>query len=264
MRRRRSGITLIELLIVAAIAAILAVIVSLFVRRAQLRSQVARTKSDMRTLAVAVESYGVEENILPTWGIGHPGPGAVQTFNWDVAQRTGNRSGVSSLPSFLVSDRSRSDGCFDTLTDAVSFISTKGSPSAATSAPPSLVVAVPVGRSLAASAQRMKPGDHFAYIKSYPVDPFCADRGATFVYWNVWPGHLSPGGKPMPLTLGWILISPGPDGDYDLPGSYEVYDPSITQPSPLLLGGANATGSAFTYDPTNGLFSDGDIYRVKQ
>jgi hypothetical protein len=64
--------------------------------------------------------------------------------------------------------------------------------------------------------------------------------------------------------FGFILVSPGPDARYDLPGSYSVYNPGVSQPSLLLLAGANPKGVAFTYDPTNGLVSSGDIWRVKQ
>jgi hypothetical protein len=54
---------------------------------------------------------------------------------------------------------------------------------------------------------------------------------------------------------GWILISPGPDGDYDIDPVHE-YNGSAPQPSARLL--------VKSYDPTNGLDSSGDIFRVKQ
>lgn len=59
-----------------------------------------------------------------------------------------------------------------------------------------------------------------------------------------------------PMSKGWILISPGPDLDYDIDPERD-YDASIAQPSIHLL---SIVG---TYDPTNGLTSDGDIWRVK-
>ena len=245
MRPSYRGITLIEILVVVAITAILASIALILALQAQKRAKVAWTKSEMRALSESVKIYYIENSIQPAWGIGHPGPGGVRTFNHDVARRTGNNSGVGDLPSFLLCDRSTSAGCFNTLTTAIGFISTKG------------------GQTF----QIGPPGEHFAYIDSYPVDPFCADRGATFVYWSIFPGV-----KEMKLLgdetqyggVGWIVVSPGPDGDYDLPGSYYVYNPMVSQSSPLLLYGANARGSAFTYDPTNGLISGGDIWRVMQ
>jgi hypothetical protein len=105
-----------------------------------------------------------------------------------------------------------------------------------------------------------------AYITSYPVDPFTSLKGMTFVYWSINPGENDPSGKitGTETHFGWILVSPGPDGVYDIPAECEVYDPSIPQPSARFLTGSNRFGGAFTYDPTNGTISSGDIWRVKQ
>ena len=54
--------TLIELLIVVAIIAILAAIAVPNFLEAQTRSKVARCRSDMRTIATALESYSVDNN----------------------------------------------------------------------------------------------------------------------------------------------------------------------------------------------------------
>ncbi|MEI7634248.1 MAG: prepilin-type N-terminal cleavage/methylation domain-containing protein [bacterium] len=58
----RRGFTLIELLIVVAIIAILAAIAVPNFLEAQTRSKVSRVKSDMRALAVALESYYSDYN----------------------------------------------------------------------------------------------------------------------------------------------------------------------------------------------------------
>jgi len=92
-----------------------------------------------------------------------------------------------------------------------------------------------------------------AYVSGLFPDPYAPERGLPFAYW------VPEDGK------GWILLSPGPDGVYSLaPAQLEtVYDTSVGQPSALLLAGSGPRG-AFTYDPTNGIESRGDVWRVKQ
>ncbi|MFH0794243.1 MAG: hypothetical protein V2A74_09465 [bacterium] len=83
-----------------------------------------------------------------------------------------------------------------------------------------------------------------AYITTLMEDPFAGPK-QTFGYYS----------KSVGNQLGWILFSPGPDGKFDL--GWEIYDPSVPQPSLELL-------TRYTYDPTNGMVSPGDIWRVKQ
>jgi len=66
---RKRGFTLIELLIVVAIIAILAAIAVPNFLEAQVRSKVSRQKSNMRTVATALEAYMVDYNRYPltTW-----------------------------------------------------------------------------------------------------------------------------------------------------------------------------------------------------
>ena len=63
--KRETGFTLIELLIVVAIIAILAAIAVPNFLEAQVRAKVARARSDMRTIACALEAYGVDNTDYP-------------------------------------------------------------------------------------------------------------------------------------------------------------------------------------------------------
>ncbi len=73
-----SGFTLIELLIVVAIIAILAAIAVPNFIEAQTRAKVSRVKSDLRTLATALESYYIDYGTYP------PDGDDTQFFNFDV------------------------------------------------------------------------------------------------------------------------------------------------------------------------------------
>jgi hypothetical protein len=244
-RGNRKAITAVEVSVVVGLTLLVAIIAGLQYARSQRRTRLSRTRASMRSLAVAIEAYYVDNGIYVGWGIGRPGPGAARTFNWEVTQKTGNRSGVGDLPSFLLNDISNAATSFMTLTTPIAYSTRQGG----------------IWRN------RKSPG--------YPVDPYCTDPGATFVHWCVFPGFHIPGGRSATVYdprsdiasvggVGWITISPGPDGDYDLTTSYTVYNPRWAQPSPQLLTGTTPKGAAFTYDPTNGLISGGDVWRVKQ
>jgi len=65
MKKENRAFTLIELLIVVAIIAILSAIAVPNFLEAQVRSKVSRAKSDVRSIAIALESYYVEHNNYP-------------------------------------------------------------------------------------------------------------------------------------------------------------------------------------------------------
>lgn len=67
--RRGRAFTLIELLIVVIIVAILAAIAAPNYLEAQARAKVARSRSDMRTMAAAIEAYRVDANRPPLNGV---------------------------------------------------------------------------------------------------------------------------------------------------------------------------------------------------
>lgn len=62
---RNAGFSLIELLVVVAILSLLAAIALPNYLEAQTRSKVSRTKADLRTLAIGLESYHVEHKAYP-------------------------------------------------------------------------------------------------------------------------------------------------------------------------------------------------------
>ena len=214
--------------------------------------RITRARSDMRSLARAIEDYYVDNNTYPAWGMGDDGPGGAWTYNYSLAPRSN-------------ADQPRL-GWYYTRKDLGRFIWYEKTPCPDHPAD-----------QLSFALNGQAPGQRFAtlttpkaYIASYPTDGLSTLRGATFAYWSVF--HLKPDpsgrivGKDSPTSHGgWILVSPGPDRKYDiLPDDWDVYNPGLSQPSQRLLTGTNKKGRAFTYDPTNGTMSDGDIWRVKQ
>lgn len=85
----RNAFTLIELLIVVAIISILASIAVPNFMEAQARSKVSRARTDMRTLATALETYVVDNNRYPP--------------NWEYGGERLTPSNLSSPISYLTS-----------------------------------------------------------------------------------------------------------------------------------------------------------------
>lgn len=217
--KKMRGFTLIELLIVVAIIAILAAIAIPNFLDAQIRSKVARVKTDQRSLATGLEAYFVDNNQYVAYAVGNEGANA---FAIPVAPGTGHTDvGATLIYTFRVRSATSSDHF--TLTTPL------------------------------------------AYMTTYIRDPFADTRGASFGYY-------------CDLN-GWILTSFGPDTDENddtAPGDLRmtnahpevetIYQSVFSQPTLTLLCGSSETppGEAFTYDPTNGTISPGDIYRLKQ
>jgi prepilin-type N-terminal cleavage/methylation domain-containing protein len=65
LSKSRFGFTLIELLIVVAIIGILAAIAVPNFMNARIRANVARTSSDLRTIALAIQTYQLDNNAFP-------------------------------------------------------------------------------------------------------------------------------------------------------------------------------------------------------
>lgn len=88
----------------------------------------------------------------------------------------------------------------------------------------------------------------FAYISSIFSDPYASVKGSPFCYWTNATATTS--------ATGYILWSAGPDGVYDLKleNIGRAYDFQKNAPTALLIG--------LTYDPSNGINSEGDIWRT--
>lgn len=210
------------------------------------KSSVSEVKDDMRTLGTAIESYRNDHRSYPAWGIGAGGPGGTVTHNHWVSQLQEKSEPPASLPTFLLYGRDKKQR-FATLTTPVNYVR------------------------LDTANLFIAGSPTVTHNTAYPIDHFGGKiiHGSTYVYWSIEWGRFDPSGKIVGGNsavggAGWILVSPGPDQVYDLPGDWEAYNPILRQPSERLLTGTNRHGYAFTYDPTNGLFSRGDIWRVKQ
>jgi prepilin-type N-terminal cleavage/methylation domain-containing protein len=228
MMRKLRGFTLIELLIVVAIIAILAAIAVPNFLEAQTRAKVSRAENDMRTIATALESYFVDFNLYPAYAK-HGQPAQTQARTVDTGPLN-NPTGVAAQRTFRIRSVPEPFNRFNTLTTPI------------------------------------------AYLSSLPTDPFADTRGLAYRY--------------TADIAGWIVGSYGPDTDQQSGGSLRwdngtvqrnyipvnnrandsvevFYNSRIAQPSITLLTGSSTNG-AFTYDPTNGTSSRGDVYRVKQ
>lgn len=221
----KKGFTLIELLIVVAIIAILAAIAVPNFLEAQIRSKVSRARSDMRSLATGIESYYVDNNQYPA---------SAKTGGSSLTWKPAQPAGVGPYNQYV-------QGAQAFTSDVWSFSAQQAT----------------VSGGAAKMASMTTP---ISYITSYFVDPFKDTRSATFYYYND--------------TNGWILWSCGPDADEATRSNLglvaasnaveTVYQSAIAQPSNTLIAGQGNTNRAFTYDPTNGTVSPGDVWRVKQ
>lgn len=110
MGRSKAGFTLIELLVVVVIVAILAAIALPNLLEAQVRSKVARVKSDHRTLATAIESYAVDHNRYPPEDHPYvPGLQVAPDINLSLVRLTTPVAYLSSLPADPLMLRARQE-----------------------------------------------------------------------------------------------------------------------------------------------------------
>lgn len=100
-------------------------------------------------------------------------------------------------------------------------------------------------------------GRPLAYDSEILADPFTGRRAFPFhSSWrrtDGWPYAYSRGGDGLNW---WFLWSPGPDLDYDILDPGALYDPYRPERTEAIL--------ELTYDPTNGVGSSGDVWRLKR
>lgn len=82
-----------------------------------------------------------------------------------------------------------------------------------------------------------------AFISTYPTDPFAPDEKATYGY------YVSKDNRK------YIILSAGPDGDYDITPAQDLPADTLRWQSAILNK---------TYDSTNGTKSNGDLWRSSQ
>jgi hypothetical protein len=92
-----------------------------------------------------------------------------------------------------------------------------------------------------------------AYLTSLRHDPF--NRGSAYFTDEESVGMPVSAFSYFSDERGWILVSPGPDGDFDITPTLQ-YSSKTAQPSTDLV--------QRSYDPTNGTISGGDLFRVRQ
>jgi prepilin-type N-terminal cleavage/methylation domain-containing protein len=219
----KKAFTLIELLIVVAIIAILAAIAVPNFLEAQTRAKVARIQSDQRTYATALETYYIDNNSYPLFSRGAGTPTAGTGKNYNEM--------IGSLMSPPISPN-----------------------------PYNAISSFALSNTAAHSIGLTSP---VSYINTYVPDAFASMKQATFSYASG--------------PAGYLVWSPGPDGNdtndattgqTDLGGAggnnaeFLLAQGSSLPSQTLLTKGKNGA-TAYTYDPTNGTASQGDVYRTK-
>lgn len=221
----KKGFTLIELLIVVAIIAILAAIAVPNFLEAQVRSKASRVKSDLRSLATAVESYYVDNNSYPATDSSDPaGNGAGYGFGINLVP--GASINLLGAPTFRVKQNNVDN--LMTLSTPVSYITS--------------FFVDPFAKTRAA-----------LYLYSVPSPALSLEvRNSGWIAWSYGPDADE--------QAGWGTNGAGDIRYLQIDGprvEETYYDPSRRVPTIELTLYA-------TYDPTNGSTSNGDIYRTKQ
>lgn len=193
--------TLIELLIVVAIIAILAAIAVPNFLEAQTRAKISRVKNDMRTIAIALESYHVDSNQYP-FKNGPIAPGLINIG--------------SILGSWVPQAKSNLEA---SVTTPISYLSSV----------PADVFAVGAAKLGAAGYAPGHPVYGFRYTRMV-ARPASAISGDNLLAGS--GGSDLSGSDAFGLSTradrygGWFMLSNGPDLDDDVFGFNNQYDPT--------------------------------------
>ena len=239
MMRGRKGFTLIELLIVVAIIAILAAIAIPNFLEAQIRSKVSRTKTDMRSVATALEAYMVDTNMYP------------QSAKHDPPDE------AFSVNSGLPDDK------------AAKFRLTFGVHTAGDPAKLQRSITTPI------SYMSSLPGDVFADTRGCTFGYWNASE-AGWIMWSygpdadefaLWASYKDSDPSSGSQLDAWFADVKDEDlAPYDY-SKQSLYNPYRSNPSRYLSTGwfvVNVVQCSFTYDTSNGAVSKGDIWRHRQ
>ena len=231
-----------EVLVALGLASVLSLAVLPLYISARERALVASTRFTLRATAEAIESYNIDHEAYPACGIAEGEPHTYESQQiWQPEVDTVIPAGVLTANSFAPSG----SGARRLVTFR---LGANGHPPASLTTP-------------------------VAYLDDLPADPFARTRGASFGYFAHGSG------------LGWILFSMGPDRDENVsprPDAAKAPGEPRSRPTPGGPGDVSPRvaelyniNSDFpymwqitpelsdaTYDPTNGLYSSGDIIRM--
>ena len=220
--RRSAAFTLIELLIVVAIIAILAAIAVPNFLEAQVRSKVSSSKTNMRSLATALESYQVDWNSYPADSVAYNTVLGLEPYK--------------SIPApWLVLYR---------ITTPVAYMTS-----------------IPQDRFENWTGSTDPPNPPKGDARRKQFEYRCAKAYWGVLITTIWPPQPGVASRHKGEMKEWVLKSWGPDNQLNY-GEYLLFSPEAVEevgPEQSQVLGYAVWGCL--YDPTNGTISAGDIAR---